>query len=176
PGACLFPPLPPPSLPLCQPHLGELKAWPEAGRIPQLPSGTATMTPRRGSCPLLLFSLVGLLMTCAQEPAVTGQTTTEVAEKAGICPQAELERPNGNCTEECQSDAHCEGNQKCCQTGCGTSCRIPDEKIGSCPDVSMPIPPLGICRTLCHTDSNCPDVQKCCKNGCGFMTCSTPQP
>ncbi|KAK9405057.1 waprin-Phi1-like [Crotalus adamanteus] len=119
-------PSPPPSLPLCQPHLGELKAWPEAGRIPQLPSGTTTMTPRRGSCPLLLFSLVGLLVTCAQEPDTARQNTTAAAEKAGICPQAELETPNGNCTEECQSDASCEGNQKCCQTGCGTSCQIPD--------------------------------------------------
>uniref|UniRef100_A0A8C6Y4W2 WAP domain-containing protein n=1 Tax=Naja naja TaxID=35670 RepID=A0A8C6Y4W2_NAJNA len=132
------------------------------------------MTPRRGSCPLLLFSLVGFLMTCVQEPGADGQNTTEVAEKAGICPQAGLERPNGNCTEECQSDARCKGNQKCCRTGCGTSCRIPDEKSGSCPDVSMPIPPLGICRTLCESDSGCPNIQKCCKNGCGFMTCATP--
>uniref|UniRef100_A0A8C6Y5T9 WAP domain-containing protein n=1 Tax=Naja naja TaxID=35670 RepID=A0A8C6Y5T9_NAJNA len=85
------------------------------------------MTPRRGSCPLLLFSLVGFLMTCVQEPGADGQNTTEVAEKAGICPQAGLERPNGNCTEECQSDARCKGNQKCCRTGCGTSCRIPDD-------------------------------------------------
>uniref|UniRef100_R4G2S5 WP-Den-30 n=1 Tax=Denisonia devisi TaxID=529689 RepID=R4G2S5_DENDV len=49
------------------------------------------------------------------------------------------------------------------------------EKAGSCPDVNMPIPPLGICRTTCQTDSNCPDIKKCCKNGCGFMTCSTPK-
>uniref|UniRef100_A0A8C6Y1U2 WAP domain-containing protein n=1 Tax=Naja naja TaxID=35670 RepID=A0A8C6Y1U2_NAJNA len=48
------------------------------------------------------------------------------------------------------------------------------EKSGSCPDVSMPIPPLGICRTLCESDSGCPNIQKCCKNGCGFMTCATP--
>ncbi|KAG8131480.1 hypothetical protein E2320_009405 [Naja naja] len=64
----------------------------------------------------------------AQSPGGTHGSTSlpEVAEKAGICPQAGLERPNGNCTEECQSDARCKGNQKCCRTGCGTSCRIPD--------------------------------------------------
>uniref|UniRef100_A0AAU6NSY4 Waprin-Phi1-like protein transcript variant X1 n=1 Tax=Micrurus mipartitus TaxID=430902 RepID=A0AAU6NSY4_MICMP len=132
------------------------------------------MTPRRGSRPLLLFSLVGLLVISAQETGADGQNTTAVAEKAGICPQAESESPNGNCTEECQSDARCEGNQKCCRTGCGTSCRIPDGKAGSCPDMSMPIPPLGICRTLCQKDSDCPDVKKCCLNGCGFMTCTRP--
>nr|P60589.1 RecName: Full=Nawaprin [Naja nigricollis]1UDK_A Chain A, Nawaprin [Naja nigricollis] len=51
-----------------------------------------------------------------------------------------------------------------------------NEKSGSCPDMSMPIPPLGICKTLCNSDSGCPNVQKCCKNGCGFMTCTTPVP
>ncbi|XP_058032713.1 uncharacterized protein LOC131195101 [Ahaetulla prasina] len=232
PGARLLPPLPSALPPLCQPHLGELKAWPEAGRIPQLSSDTATMTPRRGSCPLLLFSLVGLLTTCAQEPDSAGQNTTEVAEKAGTCPQAELEVPNGNCTEECQSDARCEGNQKCCRTGCGTSCQIPDGaviyvkdpcrpykptpgrselthlgwlrkqlfrdscnllklhktlkmikfrmlvkgKAGSCPNVDMPIPPLGLCTNTCSMDSQCPSNKKCCRNGCGYMTCSTPRP
>lgn len=34
------------------------------------------MTPRRGGYPLLLFSLVGLLVTCAQEPDTAGQNTT----------------------------------------------------------------------------------------------------
>uniref|UniRef100_A0A670ZLW5 WAP domain-containing protein n=1 Tax=Pseudonaja textilis TaxID=8673 RepID=A0A670ZLW5_PSETE len=113
----------------------------------------------------------------APSPGGTHGSTSlpEAAEKAGVCPQAELERPDGNCTEECQSDARCEGNQKCCRTGCGTSCRIPDEKAGSCPDVDMPIPPLGICRTTCQSDSNCPNIKKCCKNGCGFMSCSTPK-
>ncbi|KAM3839424.1 waprin-Phi1-like isoform 1-T1 [Vipera latastei] len=132
------------------------------------------MTPRRGSCPLLLFSLVGLLLTCAQEPDQAGQNTTAVAEKAGSCPQAELETPNGNCTEDCRSDASCEGNQKCCQRGCGTSCQIPDEKPGSCPNVNMPIPPLGVCRDLCKSDSNCANEMKCCKNGCGYMSCAIP--
>uniref|UniRef100_A0A194AT36 Waprin n=1 Tax=Micrurus tener TaxID=1114301 RepID=A0A194AT36_9SAUR len=48
------------------------------------------------------------------------------------------------------------------------------QKAGSCPDMSMPIRPLGICKTLCQTDSDCPDINKCCLNGCGFMTCSRP--
>nr|A7X4K1.1 RecName: Full=Waprin-Phi1; Flags: Precursor [Philodryas olfersii]ABU68542.1 Waprin-Phi1 [Philodryas olfersii] len=134
------------------------------------------MTLRRGSCPLLLFSLVGLLTTCAQEPDAAGQNTTAVAEKAGTCPQAELEMPDRNCTEACQSDAGCEENKKCCRTGCGTSCQIPDEKPGSCPNVDTPIPPLGLCKTTCSKDSDCSETKKCCKNGCGFMTCTTARP
>nr|A7X4L4.1 RecName: Full=Waprin-Lio1; Flags: Precursor [Erythrolamprus poecilogyrus]ABU68544.1 Waprin-Lio1 [Erythrolamprus poecilogyrus] len=44
---------------------------------------------------------------------------------------------------------------------------------GSCPNVDVPIPPLGLCRTTCQTDANCQEGRKCCKNGCGFMTCET---
>nr|QSI84043.1 waprin [Calliophis bivirgatus] len=51
-----------------------------------------------------------------------------------------------------------------------------NEKIGSCPNVNVPIPPLGVCKTTCQTDSNCPNLKKCCKNGCGFMTCTLPKP
>ncbi|XP_070600487.1 waprin-Phi1-like [Erythrolamprus reginae] len=136
------------------------------------------MTPGRGSCCplllLLLFSLVGLFTTCA----LAGQNTTAAAEKAGTCPQveAEVEVPGGNCTEECQSDAGCEENKKCCRrAGCGTSCQVPDVRPGSCPNVDVPIPPLGLCRTTCQSDTNCQEGKKCCRNGCGFMTCETPR-
>ncbi|XP_063154198.1 WAP four-disulfide core domain protein 3 [Candoia aspera] len=132
------------------------------------------MMPRSSSCPLLLLSLVGLLSICAQEPDPAGWNTTAVAEKAGTCPNTELEMPSGNCTEECQSDASCEGNQKCCQTGCRTSCQIPNDKSGSCPVYPGPIQPLGLCRDTCGTDSHCPDNRKCCRNGCGNMTCAIP--
>ncbi|XP_007443802.1 waprin-Phi1-like [Python bivittatus] len=132
------------------------------------------MMPGSSRGPLLLFSLVGLLSTCAQEPDTAGRNTTAVAEKPGTCPKAELEPPSGNCTEECQTDASCEGSQKCCQTGCRTSCQIPNDKPGSCPVLSQPIPPLGVCRDTCKTDSNCEGNQKCCKNGCGNFGCAAP--
>uniref|UniRef100_A0A1L8D652 BATXWAP1 n=2 Tax=Bothrops TaxID=8721 RepID=A0A1L8D652_BOTAT len=51
-----------------------------------------------------------------------------------------------------------------------------EKKPGSCPNVDMPIPPLGVCRNTCKTDSNCADKMKCCKNGCGYMSCSNPMP
>nr|A7X4K7.1 RecName: Full=Waprin-Phi2; Flags: Precursor [Philodryas olfersii]ABU68543.1 Waprin-Phi2 [Philodryas olfersii] len=50
------------------------------------------------------------------------------------------------------------------------------EKPGSCPNVDMPIPPLGLCKTTCSKDSDCSETKKCCKNGCGFMTCTTARP
>uniref|UniRef100_A0A098M207 Waprin n=1 Tax=Hypsiglena sp. JMG-2014 TaxID=1550645 RepID=A0A098M207_9SAUR len=134
------------------------------------------MSPRRGSYPLLVFSLVGLLTACAQEPDAAGQSTTAVAEKAGTCPQAKLEMPSGNCTEDCQSDVGCEENKKCCRTGCGTSCQIPDDKPGSCPNMDMPIRPLAPCKSTCKTDSDCESTDKCCENGCGFMTCTWARP
>ncbi|KAM6458060.1 waprin-Phi1-like [Liasis olivaceus] len=103
------------------------------------------MMTRSSRGPLLLFSLVGLLSTCAQEPDTAGQNTTAVAEKPGTCPEAELETPSGNCTEECQTDASCEGSQKCCQAGCGTSCQIPNAPSDQdAPGFSWP----GLCRIL----------------------------
>uniref|UniRef100_A0A8D2KZ74 WAP four-disulfide core domain 2 n=1 Tax=Varanus komodoensis TaxID=61221 RepID=A0A8D2KZ74_VARKO len=97
-------------------------------------------------------------------------------EQAGTCPPAEKEAAGGNCTEECQSDAGCEKGQKCCRTGCGTSCRIPDDKPGSCPGDTNGISGLGFCRADCTRDSDCAADKKCCLNGCGKMACATPVP
>lgn len=47
-----------------------------------------------------------------------------VSEKEGECPDTVVEA--ANCTEECQTDSDCEENLKCCQTGCGWSCQIPN--------------------------------------------------
>nr|XP_028591504.1 waprin-Phi1-like [Podarcis muralis] len=93
------------------------------------------MTPRNSSCfhHLLLVSLVGLLTASAHLIDTPGQNVTVAAEKAGTCPNATLGTARGNCTEECQSDASCAGTEKCCWTGCGASCRLPNDKPGFCP-------------------------------------------
>uniref|UniRef100_A0A670IHQ2 WAP domain-containing protein n=1 Tax=Podarcis muralis TaxID=64176 RepID=A0A670IHQ2_PODMU len=132
-------PSPPPCLPpLHQPHLRELKAWLATARDHNIFSASSiTMTPRNSSCfhHLLLVSLVGLLTASAHLIDTPGQNVTVAAEKAGTCPNATLGTARGNCTEECQSDASCAGTEKCCWTGCGASCRLPNGN--TCP----PLPP-----------------------------------
>ncbi|XP_040302865.1 WAP four-disulfide core domain protein 2 isoform X2 [Herpailurus yagouaroundi] len=93
------------------------------------------------------------------------------AEKTGVCPQLQADL---NCMQECQSDAQCADNLKCCQAGCGTICHLPDEKQGSCPHVNTDFPQLGLCQDQCKVDSQCPGLLKCCYNGCGKMSCITP--
>lgn len=39
-------------------------------------------------------------------------------EKSGLCPPA---LPVTICSKSCQADAHCQGVDKCCPTGCGGS-------------------------------------------------------
>ncbi|XP_015271645.1 PREDICTED: waprin-Phi1-like [Gekko japonicus] len=124
-----------------------------------------------GGCPLLLLSFVGLLFFAGQLPGTSGQNATE---KAGTCPRTETVTTSGNCTEECQSDAHCEENQKCCPAGCGTSCQVPDDKPGSCPKFAGGISSLGFCMDKCMKDSDCDDNAKCCQNGCGKRSCLSP--
>ena len=140
-------------------------------------SGGGSSSP---SCPLCLLSLVGLLVFCAQVLGTSGQNATVAADKAGRCPESTPvvveASPGGNCTEECQSDASCPENQKCCPAGCGTSCQVPDEKPGSCPTIIMfgGLRPLGICQDRCKSDANCDGNWKCCKNGCGKNACMKP--
>nr|XP_056700464.1 waprin-Phi1-like [Euleptes europaea] len=128
------------------------------------------MKPSGGGCPLLL-SLLGLLFFATQLPGTSGQNVTE---KAGTCPETQAVTTGGNCTEECQSDDSCKANQKCCPTGCGASCQVPDDKPGTCPKTVGAISPLGICQEKCSKDSDCRDTAKCCQNGCGKRSCLSP--
>ncbi|XP_060133409.1 WAP four-disulfide core domain protein 2 isoform X1 [Zootoca vivipara] len=105
------------------------------------------------------------------------ETISQVAAavKGGTCPDTEVQSASSNCTEECQSDASCEGVEKCCRTGCGASCHLPNDKPGTCPSLSIGISMLGACHNACEVDSNCPGDKKCCQNGCGKLACSTPE-
>ncbi|XP_033009795.1 waprin-Phi1-like [Lacerta agilis] len=135
------------------------------------------MKPRNSSCLhlFILVSLVGFLTASILRIEVLKQNITVAAVKGGTCPDTEMESNSSNCTEECQSDASCEGVEKCCRTGCGASCHVPNDKPGTCPSLSIGISMLGACHNACEVDSNCPGDKKCCQNGCGKLACSTPE-
>ncbi|XP_078349655.1 thyroglobulin-like isoform X1 [Oculina patagonica] len=96
----------------------------------------------------------------------------EAALKPGFCPAMQTDQFR-LCSEECQIDDDCAGNQKCCSNGCGHVCTAPEykEKPGHCPAVD--IHHVGLCTSKCSSDRDCQGDQKCCSNGCG-RTCSAP--
>nr|XP_016853604.1 PREDICTED: waprin-Phi1-like [Anolis carolinensis] len=110
-----------------------------------------------GITQLLFLSLVGLSIVCVRRVDASEQNNVTVAAgKVGTCPEnTEVLPASANCTTECQSDAGCEGNAKCCSMGCSKVCRIPDEKPGSCRHDSTGISQLGLCRDTCQNDSQC---------------------
>ncbi|XP_047994781.1 papilin-like isoform X5 [Leguminivora glycinivorella] len=61
--------------------------------------------------------------------ATTGSTKyvgdCGVAEKPGTCPAEEAD-PSSTCHVECNDDADCRGEQKCCSSGCSRLCREPE--------------------------------------------------
>ncbi|XP_049725833.1 WAP four-disulfide core domain protein 2 [Elephas maximus indicus] len=116
--------------------------------------------------PLAAALLLGLLLLGL--PPVRSDTETQ---KAGVCPELQGDL---NCTEECVSDRDCADNLKCCRAGCVAVCVLPNEKPGSCPQLSSGFLPLGFCHDLCQVDSQCPGQKKCCLNGCGNAYCATP--
>ncbi|XP_004469905.3 WAP four-disulfide core domain protein 2 [Dasypus novemcinctus] len=125
--------------------------------------------------PLAAALLLGLLPL--RLPAVGNHTTPPTTPvpalevKGGLCPNPKGEQ---NCTDDCYSDSDCEDNLKCCWAGCATRCLMPDEKVGSCPEINPGIPMLGLCYDECQTDSECWGQTKCCRNGCGKVSCVTP--
>ncbi|XP_053324747.1 WAP four-disulfide core domain protein 18-like [Spea bombifrons] len=115
---------------------------------------------------LLLVLLVDLRSSHGQE-----EPTTE--EKHGSCPKIP-EFSLGRCGKECTTDADCEGNLKCCTTGCdGLMCQVPDEKQGVCPEISNGT----TCDSTVHctSDSKCDEGFKCCPTGCDGFVCQPPK-
>uniref|UniRef100_A0A803T715 WAP domain-containing protein n=1 Tax=Anolis carolinensis TaxID=28377 RepID=A0A803T715_ANOCA len=113
-----------------------------------------------------------------------------LAGKVGTCPEnTEVLPASANCTTECQSDAGCEGNAKCCSMGCSKVCRIPDGNASlahthscthtlagnlSSPRIQSQL--VGSCRIIQHMPKRFPMHWwlKCCTNGCGKKSCSAP--
>ena len=57
--------------------------------------------------------------------------------KAGVCPVIEeplviddnnTDVSNMTCTDACEDDLSCDGNMKCCDSGCGKGCVMPSGK------------------------------------------------
>ncbi|PNF14445.1 hypothetical protein B7P43_G01685 [Cryptotermes secundus] len=97
--------------------------------------------------------------------------------KPGACPPPVA---IGICDMKCFSDSQCEGNNKCCRTGCGgTFCTFPVSvrtnnrvKPGRCPET--PIGPW-VCSSTCRVDGDCRGRSKCCQNRCGALACTKPE-
>ncbi|KAK7480278.1 hypothetical protein BaRGS_00028446, partial [Batillaria attramentaria] len=46
--------------------------------------------------------------------------------KPGSCPRGDFrQRTSFQCDDSCQADGDCPGNQKCCRSACGMTCRVP---------------------------------------------------
>lgn len=57
------------------------------------------------------------------------------ADKPGVCP---VLGNSSRCDRECNSDADCRGDKKCCAAGCGLSCVAPLEDITEAPERVYP--------------------------------------
>jgi len=111
---------------------------------------------------------------CIKE-CITPPTLRRREEKPGECPLSDYIPPElCEVTEdECTTDNDCEGNGKCCATGCVQECVIPPREIegdrgksDQCPKPSKK-QPCDRRGDMCDTDGDCGDGgQKCCFNGC----------
>ncbi|XP_062361324.1 WAP four-disulfide core domain protein 3 [Cinclus cinclus] len=100
------------------------------------------------------------------------------AEKPGVCPMV-LRGSLGPCLELCDTDSDCTGDDKCCTTGCGHTCKPPKGKPSAPCGAKTPWPGLcpppaegdqaAKCLLLCLQDKDCPLGQKCCLQGCSWV-------
>lgn len=63
--------------------------------------------------------------------------------KPGRCPTVSY---STRCEKECETDAECPGEHKCCDNGCGTSCLEPASEeplVTSPPTYNLTAPPYG---------------------------------
>uniref|UniRef100_A0A8C4W5T1 WAP domain-containing protein n=1 Tax=Gopherus evgoodei TaxID=1825980 RepID=A0A8C4W5T1_9SAUR len=110
-------------------------------------------------------------------PALQGGVYTVhivLAVKSGTCPVITVWCQRFDPPDHCQSDSQCAGAEKCCDSGCGLGCVLPQlafrptmeprRKPGTCPVVTCAMynPP-----NRCHSDYQCPGFKKCCETFCG---------
>ena len=71
---------------------------------------------------------------CHKRKLVCKDTCMEKKPKAGMCPVIEeplviddnnTDVSNMTCTDACEDDFSCDGNMKCCDSGCGNGCVMP---------------------------------------------------
>ncbi|XP_061722019.1 papilin isoform X2 [Cydia pomonella] len=105
--------------------------------------------------------------------ATTGSTQyvgdCGIAEKPGMCP-AEEAAPSSTCHVECNDDADCRGEQKCCSSGCSRLCREPESAAPAPVDCSVE---QARCASLqCELS-----IQRTrLPNGCERCDCVRPEP
>ncbi|XP_043197391.1 latent-transforming growth factor beta-binding protein 4-like [Amphibalanus amphitrite] len=75
--------------------------------------------------------------------------------KPGFCPRI-VKGYKGRCVEECSSDYDCEGETKCCSTGCGHTCQKPGKAI---------VHPCKTVRFRCGDDTRCAATRGLCQPG-----------
>ncbi|CAH2299220.1 whey acidic -like [Pelobates cultripes] len=98
-----------------------------------------------------------------------GARATDPAEKPGICP-LDVDYPRcdsvnaNNQDNGCQKDSDCEGEKKCCFSGCQKQCLLPlKAKLDPCPSYDP-----SICARIrlppgnCHMDNQCQGTERCC--------------
>ncbi|XP_045199732.2 decreased expression in renal and prostate cancer protein-like isoform X1 [Mercenaria mercenaria] len=99
--------------------------------------------------------------------------------KDGFCPRDALTRDN-NCMNRCFSDLQCDGDQKCCPTGCSLSCRnpfVPVRESSSQPQRNVPTESVPAIEAMCipcqsHLDCNSQDQFCTTSDFCGqTMVC-----
>ncbi|XP_052274001.1 WAP four-disulfide core domain protein 3-like isoform X2 [Dreissena polymorpha] len=76
-------------------------------------------------------SFTGDCNTCTCRNGIPLCTLIACQDKPGTCPKY----PPGNflpCVTLCDSDFDCPGQEKCCSTGCGRSCSVPDGSFAGC--------------------------------------------
>ncbi|XP_043214168.1 neurogenic locus notch homolog protein 2-like [Amphibalanus amphitrite] len=88
--------------------------------------------------------------------------TPPAEEKPGLCPTAEGQ---DRCGDFCDTDSDCLQSSKCCLTGCGRTCKPPDEP-GFCP-AETASPNCLFRKNECSSNFDCGKGQMCCDTSCG---------
>ncbi|XP_040282883.1 WAP four-disulfide core domain protein 3-like isoform X1 [Bufo bufo] len=93
-------------------------------------------------------------------------------EKPGTCPAdvdyPRCDNPAIHYLPDCNQDQDCEGEKKCCFSGCKNRCLLPLQvKKDSCPyfnhSICVHVRPS---PSECHSDDQCQGTDRCCCSGC----------
>uniref|UniRef100_A0A803WDS5 WAP domain-containing protein n=1 Tax=Ficedula albicollis TaxID=59894 RepID=A0A803WDS5_FICAL len=138
-----------------------------------VPSGQAvgqdvTTTPHatRGRNAAPAAAALAACLNLGQPHSSLSAESHRAAEKPGVCPVV-LRGSLGPCLELCDADSDCPGDDKCCTTGCGHTCK-PPKGPGLCPPAAEG-DGAAKCLLLCQQDKDCPLGQKCCLQGCSWV-------
>ncbi|XP_043228022.1 balbiani ring protein 3-like isoform X2 [Amphibalanus amphitrite] len=97
--------------------------------------------------------------------------------KPGFCPKI-TKGYKGKCVEDCDSDYNCDGEHKCCSTGCGHTCQKPvSEIVHPCKTVRFRCGDATRCaatRGLCQPGKTCPLSPLCVSTRAPFCESCPP--